>query len=97
MNSTGKTTLSVLAGMGIAIALGVSAYLLRHVIADALATVGIQRSGLSHLLSVMLPTELILVVAAILLWRRKRAPVAIGLLVSAVLMAAHVAVSLVWR
>ena len=94
MNSTGKKTLGVLAGVGMALALGVSAFLLRNVIADMLLAVGVPRTMWSHILSVILPTEVIVVAAAILLWRKQRAPVAIGLLVPAVLMGAHVVVFL---
>jgi hypothetical protein len=97
MNSTGKNTLGVLAGIGLALALGVGAFLLRNVIADALLTVGVQRTALSHILSVILPTELIVIGAAVLLWRRRRAAVAIGLLVPAVLMGAHVVMFLAGR
>jgi len=91
MNSTGKKTLEVLTGFGIALAFGVGVYLLRHVIADMLLAIGIQHSMWSHILSTILPVEIIVVVAAIVLWRRQRAPVAVGLLVPAVGMAAHVA------
>jgi hypothetical protein len=97
MNSTGKKTLGVLSGIGIALAIGVIAFLLRNVIADALLAVGIPRTMWSHVLTVILPTEVIVVVAAILLWRRNRAPVAVGLLVPALLMGAHVVVFLVSR
>jgi len=97
MNSTGKKTLGVLSGIGMALAFGFGAFLLRNVIADMLFAVGIPRTMWSHILSVMLPTELIVVVAAILLWRRKQAAVAVGLLVPAVLMGAHVVVILVSR
>ena len=93
MNSTGKKTLGVLSGVGIALALGVGAFFLRDAIADVLAAVGIQRSMWSHLLSVMLPTEVVLIVAAVLLWKR-RAPVSIGILVTGAIMAIHVAVTL---
>ena len=94
MNETGKNTLGVLIGVVSALALGVLAFLLRNVIADALATMGIQRSMMSHILSVIVPTELIVVGAAVLLWRRKRAAVAVGLLVPALLMGAHLVVHL---
>lgn len=97
MNSTGKKTVGVLTGIGIALAFGVVMYLLRNVIADMLLAVGIQRSMMSHIFSVIVPTELIVVVAAILLWRRQRAAVAIGLLVPAVVMGAHVVVFLATR
>jgi hypothetical protein len=97
MNSTGKKTLGVLAGVGMALALGVGAFLLRNVIADVLMAVGIPRTMWSHILSVIVPTEVIVVLAAILLWRRKLTPVAIGLLVPAVGMAAHVAIFLAGR
>ena len=97
MNSAGKKTLGVLAGIGIALALGVIAFLLRNVIADMLLAVGIPRTIWSHIFSVMLPTELIVVGAAIVLWRRKQAAVAVGLLVPALVMGAHVVVFLVSR
>ena len=97
MNSAGKKTLGVLAGIGIALALGVIAFLLRNVIADMLLAVGIPRTIWSHIFSVMLPTELIVVGAAIVLWRRKQAAVAVGLLVPALVMGAHVVIFLVTR
>ena len=97
MNSTGKKTLGVLSGIGIALAFGVGVYLLRNVIADMLLAVGVPRTMWSHVLSTILPTELIVVGAAILLWRRQRAAVAIGLLVPAVLMGAHVVIFLASR
>jgi hypothetical protein len=97
MNSTGKKTLGVLSGMGMALALGVGLFFLRNVIADMLLAVGIQRTMWSHILSVILPAELIVVAAAILLWRRHRAPIAVGLLLTGFVMAAHVVVSLVIR
>jgi hypothetical protein len=93
MNSTGKKTLGVLSGVGIALALGVGAFFLRNVIADILQAVGIQRSMWSHLLSVLMPTEVVLVIAAILLWKR-RAPVSIGILITCAVMAIHVGVTL---
>ena len=96
MNSTGKKTLGVLSGVGIALALGVGAFFLRDVIADMLQAVGIQRSMWSHLLSVLLPTELVLIVAAVLLWKR-RAAVSVGILVTCAVMAIHVAVTLASR
>ena len=97
MNSTGKKTLGVLAGIGIALAFGVGMFLLRNVIADMLQAVGIQRSMWSHIFSVIVPAEEIVVVAAILLWRRRLAPVAVGLLLTGFVMAAHVVVFLVSR
>ena len=97
MNSTGKKTLGVLSGMAIALALGVGAYLLRYVIANMLQAVGIAPTMWSHILSVIVPTELIVVAAAILLWRRRRAAVAVGLLVPALVMGAHVVIFLVSR
>ena len=93
MNSTGKKTLGVLSGAGIAIALGVGMFFLRNVIAEMLLAVGIQKSMWSHLLSVLAPTELVLIIAAVLLWKR-RTPVAVGILVTCAAMAVHVAVTL---
>jgi hypothetical protein len=97
MNSTEKKTLGVLTGIGIALAFGVGVYLLRNVIADLLLAVGVPRTMWSHVFSTILPTELIVVTAAILLWRRQRAAVAIGLLVPAVVMGAHVMIFLASR
>jgi hypothetical protein len=93
VNSTGKKTLGVLSGVGIALALGVGAFFLRNVIADMLLAVGIQKSMWSHLLSVLAPTEVVLIIAAVLLWKR-RTPVAVGILVTCAVMAIHVAVTL---
>jgi hypothetical protein len=96
VNSTGKKTLGVLAGAGIALALGVGMFFLAHPIANMLQAVGIQKSMWSHLLSVLVPTELVLIVAAVLLWKR-RTPVAVGILVTCAVMAIHVGVSLASR
>jgi hypothetical protein len=93
MNSTRKKTLGVLAGVAIALALGVGFFFLRHAISDMLFAVGIPRTMWSHILSVILPAEIIVVVAAIVLWRRKLAPIAVGLLLTGFVMAAHVAVT----
>jgi hypothetical protein len=97
MNATGKKTLGFLSGMGIALALGVVAYLLRYVIADILKAFGIPPTMWSHILSVMLPTEIIVIGAAIVLWQRKRVAVAVGLLVPAVVMGGHVVLFLANR
>ena len=93
MNATGKKTLGVLAGMGIALAFGVGLFFLRNVIADVLLAIGIQRSMWSHILSVILPAEIFVVVAAIVLWRKQRAPIAVGMLLTGFVMAAHVVVT----
>jgi hypothetical protein len=97
MNETGKKTLGVLAGVLMALALGIGLYFLRHVISDALFAVGIPRTMWTHILTVILPAELIVVVAAIVLWRKRHAPIATGLLLTGFVMAAHVAVMLVTR
>jgi hypothetical protein len=97
MNSTGKKTLGVLAGVGMALALGVTLFFLKNVIADMLLAVGIPRTMWTHILSVIVPAEAIVVVAAVLLWRRRLAPVAVGLLLTGFVMAAHVVVILVGR
>jgi hypothetical protein len=97
MNSTGKKTLGVLTGIGLALGLGIVVFLFKNVIADMLVAVGIPRTMWGHILSTILPVELIVVTAAIWLWRKHRAPVAIGLLVPAVGMAAHVAFFLASR
>jgi hypothetical protein len=96
MNSTGKKTLGVLSGVGIALVLGVGAFFLSHPFGKMLASMGVPRTMWSHLLTILLPTELVLVFAAIWLWRR-RTPMAIGILVTCALMAIHVAVSLASR
>jgi hypothetical protein len=96
MNSAGKKTLGVLSGAGIALALGVGMFFLAHPIADMLQAVGIQKSMWSHLFSVLVPTEVVLIIAAVLLWKR-RAPVSVGILVTCAVMAIHVAVTLASR
>jgi hypothetical protein len=93
MNSTGKKTLGVLSGAGIAVALGVCMFFLRNVIGDMLLAMGIQKSMWSHFFSVIVPTEVVLVIVAALLWKR-RAPVSVGILVACAVMAIHVAVTL---
>jgi hypothetical protein len=95
MNETGKKTLGVLAGIGMALALGVGLFFLRQVISDALFAIGVPRTMWTHILTVILPAELIVVVAAILFWRRHRAPIAAGMLLTGFVMAAHVAVMVV--
>jgi len=97
MNSTGKKTLGVVAGIGIALAFGVIAFFLSRPIADMLQSIGIPKTMWSHIFSIMLPSEIIVVVAAIVLWRKQRAPIAVGMLLTAFLMAAHVVVHIVAR
>jgi hypothetical protein len=97
MNSTGKKTLGVLAGIGMTLALGVGLFFLRNVIAAGLLSLGIPKTMWTHILSVILPAELIVVVAAVLLWRRKLAPVAVGMLLTGFVMAAHVVVTMTAR
>jgi len=94
MNSTGKKTLGVLAGVGITLALGFGGFFLRHAIGDMLLAVGIQKTMWTHILTVILPTEIIVVVAAIVLWRKQRAPIAVGMLLTALIMGVHVVVSI---
>ena len=90
MNSTGKKTLGVLAGIGMALALGVILFFMRNVISNTLLAIGVPRTMWTHILTVILPAEVIVVVAAIVLWRRRLAPVAIGMLLTGFVMAAHV-------
>lgn len=92
MNSTGKKTLGVLAGIGVALVLGVAFFFMAPSISQALVTVGVPRTMWSHILTVILPAEIIVVVAAIVLWRRHRAPIAVGMLLTGFVMAAHVVV-----
>jgi len=84
----------VLAGVGLALALGVSLFFLRNVIADMLLAVGIPRTMWSHILSVIVPAEAIVVVAAILLWAQAARADSSGMLLTGFVMAAHVVVTL---
>jgi hypothetical protein len=97
MNSTAKKTLGVLAGVGMALVLGVSVFFLAPSIGRALEGVGIQRNMWTHVLTVILPTEIIAVVAAVWLWRRRKVPVAAGILATAGLMAVHVVITVATR
>jgi hypothetical protein len=97
VNSTGKKTLGVLSGIGIALALGVGAFFLSPTIARLLQSVGVPRTIWTHLLTILVPTELILVAGAIWLWRNRRAPVAVGLLATGLVMAGHIVVFLIQR
>jgi hypothetical protein len=97
MNATGKKTLGVLAGIGLALVLGISVFFLAPSIGLALESIGIHRNMWTHVLTVILPTELIAVAIAVFLWRKRQAPVAIGILATALLMAGHVVVTLAMR
>lgn len=97
MNATGKKTLGVLGGIGIALALGVGAFFLSPTIARMLQSVGIPRTMGTHLLTILVPTELILAGAAIWLWRHRKAPIAVGILATGLVMAGHIVVFLVQR
>jgi hypothetical protein len=97
VNSAGKKTLGVLSGIGIALALGVGAFFLSPTIASILQSVGVPRTMWTHLLTIVLPTELILVGAAIWLWRNRKAPIAVGLLATGLVMAGHIVIFLIQR
>lgn len=97
MNSTGKKTLGVLSGIGLAVAFGVGAFFASDTIANLLTSIGIPRSMWSHLLTILLPTEIILVIVAVLLWKRRQAPIAVGILLTGFVMAAHIVVHFVTR
>ena len=97
MNATGRKTLGVLSGIGIALALGVGAFFIAPSIAKALQSVGVPRTAGMHLLTILVPTELVLAGAAIWLWRHRKAPVAVGILATGLAMAGHIVVFLIQR
>ncbi len=90
MNDIGKKTVGMLAGVGIAALLVLSA--IGAVLLSFRFFPGLEVEHLkwTHWLTVIV-VETIFVISAVKLWR-KRAPMAVGILLSAVVLAAHVVI-----
>jgi hypothetical protein len=96
MNSTGKKALGVASGMVLALTVALSAFGLLRLVAVLLPGVGLEHMHWTHWLGAIVIPEIIFLVSAILLWRR-RTPVAAGILLTAVGIGVHVAVHLAMR
>lgn len=96
MNSTGKKALGVASGMVLALTVALSAFGLLRLIAVLFPGLGLEHMHWTHWLGAIVIPEVIFVVSAILLWRR-RTPVAAGILLTAVGIGVHVAVHLAMR
>ena len=94
MNSTGKKALGVTVGILSALMLAGCAFAVLRII--DLMFPSLQHSSTVYCLSVVVIPEVILVVATILLWRR-RGPIAAGILATALVMGLHLAVHFAMR
>ena len=96
MNPTAKKTLGVLSGMGLALALALAAFGLLYLTAVLFPSLGLDHAEWTHILFIIVLPEIIFIYAAIRLWRT-RLPVAAGILVTAVVLAAHVVIHFTGR
>jgi hypothetical protein len=96
MNSSGKKALGVASGMVLALTVALSAFGLLRLVAVLLPGLGLEHMHWTHWLGAIVIPEIIFLVSAILLWRR-RTPVAAGILLTAVGIGVHVAVHLAMR
>jgi uncharacterized membrane protein len=96
MNSTGKKALGFASGAVLAVTLALSAFGLLRLVAILFPGLGLEHMHWTHWMGAIVIPEIIFVVSAILLWRR-RTPVAVGILFTAVGIGVHVAVHLTMR
>jgi hypothetical protein len=96
MNSTGKKAISFASGALLALMLSLSVFGLQVLLAMLFPGLGLLRMQWTHLIAVVFVPEIVFVVSAILLWR-KRTPVAAGILLTAVVMGMHVAIHFAMR
>jgi hypothetical protein len=96
MNPTGKKALGVASGMVLAITVALSAFGLLRLVAVLFPGLGLEQMHWTHWLGAIVVPEIIFVVSAILLWRR-RTPIAAGILLTAIGIGVHVAVHLAMR
>ncbi|MGA7341972.1 MAG: hypothetical protein WBE72_13285 [Terracidiphilus sp.] len=96
MNSTGKKALGFASGMLLALLLALSGFGLVRIIGIEFPGHGMDRMHWPHFVGAIVIPEIIFVVAAILLWR-KRTAVAAGILFTAAGIGIHVAVHLAMR
>ncbi len=91
MNNIGKRAVGVASGVVIAGALVVCAFGLLLLAAYLFPSWGLDHLEWTHWLTVIVIPEAIFIVAAVKLWR-KRGPMAVGILLSAIVLAVHFAI-----
>jgi hypothetical protein len=96
MSSTGKKTVGVLSGAGLALLLAFAGMGLVEFLGFMFPAAGIQHLQWPHFLGAIVIPEIVFVVSAILLWR-KRPPVALGILLMGAAIGVHVAVHFATR
>jgi hypothetical protein len=96
MNSTGKKAMGVASGALLALMLTLAAFGLMRIIMILFPGLGHQDAHWPYFLGAIVFPEIIFVVSAILLWR-KRTPIAAGILFTAIGIGIHVTVHLATR
>jgi len=91
MESTGKKTVGVLSGAGLALLLAFAGMGLVQFLGFMFPDSGIEHMQWPHFLGAIVIPEIVFVISAILLWR-KRPPVAVGILLMGAAIGVHVAV-----
>ncbi len=91
MNNIGKRAVGVASGVVIAGALVVCAFGLLLLTAYLFPSLGLDHLEWTHWLAVIVIPEAIFIIAVVRLWR-KRGPLAIGIILSAVVLAVHFAI-----
>ncbi len=91
MNDIGKRAVGVASGIAIAFTLVLCAVGLLFLTAYLFPSLGLDRLEWTHWLTVIVIPEAIFIVAAMKLWR-KRGPMAVGILLSAIVLAVHFAI-----
>ena len=91
MNDIGKRAVGVASGVAIAFTLVLCAVGLLFLTAYLFPSLGLDHLEWTHWLTVIVIPEAIFIVAIVRLWR-KRGPLAMGILLSAVVLAVHFAI-----
>jgi hypothetical protein len=91
MSSTGKKAAGVASGAGLALLLAFAGMGLVQFIGFMFPDAGIEHMHWPHFLGAIVIPEIVFVIAAIMLWR-KRPPVAVGILLMGAAIGVHVAV-----
>ncbi len=91
MNDIGKRAVGVVSGVAIAFTLVLCAVGLLFLAAYLFPSLGLDHLEWTHWLTVIVIPEAIFIVAVVRLWR-KRGPLAMGILLSAVVLAVHFAI-----
>jgi len=87
-NNVGKKTAAILAGTTIAGALILCAFGLLRLSFRFFPALGLKRMEWTHVLAVIAIPEIVFIVTTVKLWR-KQGPLAVGILLSAILLAMH--------